>query len=158
MAHVTHYLFRTDLEGPINDMLPRTARFLAVGIVGTLVDLSLFAILNIRIGLPTLTANTLSYSAGIVNNYVLHRHWTFGDRSRQAIGAQFFRFALVSLSALVLNTLLVLFLTPRFETLFADATRAAVLAKICATGAGLGWNFLVSHFWIFREVNREAQS
>ncbi len=116
------------------------SRFLIVGMLGTLIDISLFAALHTWVGAPTLAANTLSYSAGIVNNFVWHRNWTFTDRPRKTTGAQFSQFAIVSLSALMLNNLIVLLLAPSF---------GALVAKICATGVGLGWNFLINNFWTF---------
>jgi putative flippase GtrA len=132
-------------------------RFLAVGMLGTLLDLALFTGLHAWLGVPTLAANTISYSAGIVNNFVLHRYWTFADRARQATGAQFSQFAAVSLSALMLNNLLVLLLAPSFGALFPHAGYDVLAAKICATGAGLGWNFLVNNLWTFRDAPHQVR-
>jgi putative flippase GtrA len=126
-------------------------RFLTVGMLGTLLDIGLFTLLRVQFGVPTLTANTISYSAGIVNNYVLHRLWTFTDRPRKAVGAQFTQFAVVSLSALLLNNLLVALLAPGFAVLFTAPAYGDVLAKVCATGVGLCWNFLANNFWTFRD-------
>jgi putative flippase GtrA len=135
-----------------------TWRFLAVGMLGTIIDLALFTGLHARLGVLTLAANTISYSAGIVNNFGLHRYWTFADRVRQATGAQFSRFAVVSLSALMLNNLLVLLLAPSFGALFPHAGYGALAAKVCATGVGLGWNFLVNNLWTFRDAAPELRA
>ena len=116
-------------------------RFLAVGMLGTFIDLALFAGLHAWLGVPTLAANTLSYGAGIVNNFAWHRCWTFADRARKSGSAQFAQFAAVSLSALLLNNLLVLLLA---------SSCGALVAKLCATGVGLGWNFVVNNLWTFR--------
>jgi putative flippase GtrA len=43
----------------------------------------------------------------------------------------------------------VLLLTLAFAPI-APAVYAGLLAKLCATGVGLAWNFLVNHFWTFR--------
>jgi putative flippase GtrA len=59
------------------------------------------------------------------------------------------QFLLVSLSALLLNTSLVLVLSAAFAPFLAPAS-ASLLAKLSATGAGLAWNFLGNHFWTFR--------
>jgi putative flippase GtrA len=133
-----------------NDSLRSAARFLAVGALGTLVDLGLFTALNLLMGVPALLANTVSYSAGIVNNYLLHRAWTYSSRPKQAASGQFARFAMVSLSALALNNLLVLILTPLFSEFVFLPGGAALLAKLCAIGVGMVWNFLMNHFWVFR--------
>jgi hypothetical protein len=72
-----------------NDTLRRISRFLAVGMLGTLTDMLLFAILHTGLGVPTLVPNTLSYCAGIVNNFLLRRHWTFAQLTHQALDAGF---------------------------------------------------------------------
>jgi len=126
--------------------------------LGTLIDITLFAGLYTWLGAPTLAANTLSYSAGIVNNFVWHRCWTFAHRPPKPTGAQFSQFAVVSLSALMLNNLLVLLLAPSLGTLFAHAGYGTLLAKICATGVGLGWNFFVNNLWTFRDAATELRA
>jgi len=47
----------------------RFLRFLCVGLAGTLLDFGLLALLK-RAGLPTLAVNSLSFSAGVVNNFI----------------------------------------------------------------------------------------
>ena len=48
-----------------------------------------------------------------------------------------------------MRTALVLLLSPALAP-FVPAAYASLLAKLCATGVGLGWNFLGNHFWTFR--------
>ena len=133
-------------------------RFATVGLASTLVDILLFSVFQGAFGVPTLAANTLSYSAGMINSFMLHRRWTFAHRARKAVGAQFSQFAAVSLSALLLNSLLVLWLSPFFGTLFASTVMGAVMAKLCATAVGLGWNFLINSGWTFRDAHDEASA
>lgn len=51
-----------------NKEIERFSRFLTVGAVGTLLDFSLLTLLKLA-GLPTLLANSLSFTAGLVNNF-----------------------------------------------------------------------------------------
>jgi putative flippase GtrA len=132
------------------DILQSAGRFLIVGMLGTLIDVSLFAVLHLLLGAPALAANTLSYSAGILNNYFFHSTWTFASRPRKAARRQFSQFVGVSLSALIANSLIVLLLAPAFGGLFSDPLHGALAAKICATGVGMGWNYLANHLWTFR--------
>lgn len=132
-----------------DDPLRRLARFLAVGLLGTLLDFGLFALLHVRLGWPALAANSLSYGAGIANNYVLHRRWTYQDKSGKSVRLQATQFVAVSLSALALNTAAVLTLAAAFAPFLAPA-HEGLLAKGIATAIGLIWNFLANHFWTFR--------
>lgn len=130
--------------------------YLIVGLLGTLIDVGLFTALHVVLGVPTLAANTTSYSAGIVNNYVLHRYWTYGGRSRKAVGVQFVQFTAVSLSALAVNNLLVLLLAPQLGTLLASPAYGDLMAKACATAVGLCWNYLANNFWTFGDVTMKG--
>jgi putative flippase GtrA len=125
-------------------------RFLIVGMSGTLVDFSLFALFHSQLGMSTLLANTLSYSAGILNNYLLHRFWTFSQRPQREAVKQFSQFVGVSLSALLINNLIVLLFAPSFSELFVQGTIGIYVAKVCAIGFGMVWNFLANHLWTFR--------
>lgn len=132
------------------------ARFLLVGLSGTLVDFSLFAFSHQVLGISALFANTISYSAGILNNFCLNRSWTFAHRPHRGAGVQFSQFAGVSLTALLINTLIVLLLTSAISGLFVEEASGVYLAKVCATGVGVIWNFLANHLLIFRSAPATA--
>jgi putative flippase GtrA len=138
--------------------LRSAARFVIVGMLGTSIDFALFSALNLLLGVPALVANTLSYGAGIANNYVLHRNWTFDLRPRRAMRGQLVQFIGISLSALIANNLLVLWLTPVMNGLFIDPTHGAIAAKIGATAMVMGWNFFANHFWTFRTAGKAFQA
>jgi putative flippase GtrA len=139
-----------------NNTLRCLWRFLAVGTLGTLIDITLFAVLHALFGIPTLSANTISYSAGIVNNFVLHRRWTYDRQVSKTVGVQLSQFVAISLCALMMNNLLVLLLTPPFSSLIAHSGFAALFAKVGATVLGLGWNFFANRFWTFHSAPVKA--
>jgi putative flippase GtrA len=145
----------TITQNPLpHPILHSAVRFALVGLLGTLVDFALFGTLHLAAGLPALPANTLSYSAGIVNNYVFHSRWTFRMRQKNSSAKQFVRFLFASLCALLLNNLVVLLLAPFLHTLLNDASFNSLLAKLCAVGVGMIWNFCASHLWIFQADSR----
>lgn len=127
----------------------RVCRFLTVGLLGTFVDIGLFALLRASFGIDPILANVIAYSAGIINNYVLHRMWTFDDAPPKPIAVQFTQFAVISVSAMVLNTALVLLLSEPFGTFVPSPWYGEMLAKITATAVGAGWNFLANLRWTF---------
>jgi putative flippase GtrA len=133
-----------------NETLSSAARFALIGILGTLVDFSLFSLLHLVLGFPTLPSNSLSYCAGIINNYFFHSKWTFAPRGQQSSRKQFAQFTAISLSALLLNNLVVLLLMPVLSQVVGSAGYSSLAAKLCAVGVGFSWNFLANHLWTFR--------
>lgn len=130
----------------------RFIRFALIGVVGTVVDFTLLIVLKELIGLPTLLANTLSYSAGILNNFTLNRIWTYPDsRTRKAL-VQLLQFVLVSITGLLLNNLIVYGLEQPLGNLVGAADYGYLIAKAAATGLVMVWNFIVNRFWTFGDV------
>jgi putative flippase GtrA len=161
----TNQALRHGLYGEIihnSESLRHLLRFMTVGMLGTLIDVLVFSVLRIRLGLPALMANTVSYSTGTVNNYILHRNWTFANVPRKAFGVQFIQFAAVSLSALALNNFLLMLLEPSFTTLFNASGVSEMAAKACAMSAGMCLSFLLQHTWTFRskceQIKRNEES
>lgn len=99
--------------------------------------MSLFTVLHVLLGVPTLAANTFSYNSGMLNNYVLHRRWTWAGRSQRAASAQFAQFFLVNVAALALNNALVLLLAHPFSSMLAYPGPGDLVAKLFATGVSM---------------------
>lgn len=119
----------------------RLARFAAVGLVNTSLDIGLFWMLTTLVGIPILIANTGSYSAGAINSFVLNKYWTFGDiQQRDPMGRQFIRFLLFNLMGLAVSSLLIWLIVHIIPSL---------LAKVIATAGTLLWNYLISKSLVY---------
>lgn len=127
----------------------RFARFLTVGALGTFLDFGLLALLK-AIGLPTLFANSLSFTAGVANNFTLNSRWTFADRLRGNWRGQFVQFLIVSLIGLAFNNAIVLLLEVPLGAWIGDAAWGYAPAKVIATGAVVFWNYFANRNWTFR--------
>ena len=132
--------------------LKRFIQYLLVGLSGTLLDFALLVVLKHFGGLPTLPANLISYSCGIVNNYLLSRYWVYPEARNSQTGRQLLRFVTVSLVGLALNNLLVLGLEGPFGSILHNAAYGYLPAKLLATGVGLLWNYFANRVWTFGEV------
>ena len=86
-----------------------------------------------------LIANVLSYSIGILHNYLLTRLWVYPETKNQQSAVQLLQFCLISLVGLALNNLLVWFLEPLFGQFVGDYSYLP--AKFVATAFVLIWNF-----------------
>lgn len=133
-----------------NKEIERFSRFLAVGAVGTLLDFSLLTLLKLA-GLPTLLANSLSFTAGLVNNFTWNRLWTFGDAIQPDWRRQLVQFTAVSLVGLALNNLIVLSLEGIFGTMLGQPDWGYLPAKVIATGVVVFWNYFANCMWTFKK-------
>lgn len=130
-----------------NPETSRMLRFMTVGLSGTLVDFAALALLKEVVLLPTLLANTLSFSAGLVNNFTWNRLWTFADARNDNITRQFIQFASVSLVGLLMNNLILLLLENPLDAIIGNY--GYIPAKIIATGLVFVWNFTANRYWTF---------
>lgn len=142
-----------DSYQPASRERQRVGRFLVVGASGTALDFVLLTLLKAA-GLATLPANTLSFSAGIVNNFLLNRWWTYADARAKSVGVQFGQFALVSLIGLLLNNGIMLLLEAPLGSLLNGASWSYLLAKILATAVVIVWNFVANRYWTFNDAPR----
>lgn len=140
----------TTLSTPLpKQEVTRFARFLTVGAVGTLLDFSILTLLKLA-GFPTLVANSLSFTAGLLNNFTWNRLWTFSDTVKADWRRQLAKFTLVSLVGLVLNNLIVLSLENVFGNLLGQPQWGYLPAKVIATGVVVFWNYFANRTWTFK--------
>ena len=129
--------------------IQRFSRFLAVGAVGTFLDFSLLTLLKLA-GLPTLFANTFSFTAGLINNFTWNRLWTFQDAPPTDWRRQLVQFTAVSLIGLALNNIIVLSLEELLGVMLGQPEWGFLPAKAVATGAVVFWNYFANRKWTFR--------
>jgi putative flippase GtrA len=139
-----------------NQEIERISRFLAVGAVGTVLDFSLLTLLKLA-GMPTLPANSFSFTAGLLNNFTWNRLWTFHDGAQTNWRKQFTQFALISIVGLALNTLIVLSLESPLGNMLGQPEWGYLPAKVMATGIMVFWNYFANRMWTFRK-QESAQS
>lgn len=122
--------------------LVQFVKFSLVGTSNTLVDFAVFSVLLYGFGLHYLSANVASFTTATTWSYILNRRWTFRARHGK-VHVQYFKFILVSIVGLGLNTLILFLLVER-------AHLAKIIAKALAVLIVLGWNFPINRHWTFR--------
>lgn len=130
--------------------LQRFTRFLTVGALGTFLDFGLLTLLK-AFGLPTLVANSASFTAGVINNFTWNRLWTFADAKGSDWRKQLAQFLLVSLAGLALNNAIVLLLEAPLGQLFDQPDYGYLPAKVIATGVVVFWNYFANRYWTFND-------
>jgi len=146
--------------------ITRFLKFATVGVIGTVVD---FGVLNLLIqlaGLSKLWANTCSFTAAVISNFVWNRLWTFPESRERPLLSQLSQFALVNVFGLAINQAIFLgldrfvlgeagMLAAPMSSLasalgIAHFTLAFNLAKAVAIMIVLFWNFGANRLWTYR--------
>ena len=144
----------------------RFLKFATVGVIGTVVD---FGVLNLLIqlaGMSKLWANTCSFTAAVISNFVWNRLWTFPESRERPLLSQLSQFTLVNVIGLAVNQAIFLGLdrfvlgeagmlaTPMSSLAsglgIAHFTLAFNLAKAVAIMIVLFWNFGANRLWTYR--------
>jgi putative flippase GtrA len=107
--------------------------FFLIGCFSTLIDIGLLYVFTEYAGLWYIYSATVSYSCGMIVNFLLNKYLNFRDTSRNYL-RQFFFFALVSMSSLAL-TLGVLYLAVEICSI------NYLLGKILAVIIAFFWNY-----------------
>lgn len=119
-------------------------KFSIVGASNTAVDLIVFFSLWF-VGVPSLSAQVLSYSAGMINSFFWNRSWTFQAKGRVEAG-EVLRFLIVNIAGLSISAAL----------LSISSGQPLFISKMIATFAGMAVTFIGSRFWVFRSNRRKS--
>jgi putative flippase GtrA len=122
---------------------PRSlATFLCVGGAATVAHYLVMALL-MRAGLPAVPASGAGFVLSALLNYLLNEQLTFHSSTARRITAP--RFALVALTGLLLNHLLLRWLIQGLST---------VPAQLLTTTGVIVWNYCIHGAWTFRSRRR----
>jgi putative flippase GtrA len=132
----------TSVPGVLRTPARRQAfRFCVVGLLGTLVNLAVYATLLAETGLAPLLAASGGFLVAVTHNHLLNRVWTFEDRSARYL-PQGARFLVISLAALAINLAVL-------RTLLA-AGLGHLPAQVLGIGAATPAGFLGNRAWTFK--------
>jgi putative flippase GtrA len=130
--------------------LRRFVKFAIVGAVGTVLDFGVLNLLILVAGLPKFWANTCSFAAGSLNNFLGNRFWSFPESKERPFLRQFGQFLVVGGAGWVLNQ--AIFLGLSNYVFAAWGTLGFNLAKAVAVAVVLFWNFGINRIWTYRGI------
>ncbi|WP_300902879.1 GtrA family protein [uncultured Clostridium sp.] len=116
-------------------------KFGFVGVLNTLINWIIFAILNIC-GVYYLVSNFIAYIVATINSYIWNSKWVFkykGERRNETI----IKFIVLNLIGLVLNTSILYLLVDKL--LFNK-----LIALIITTLIVMVINYIVNKIWVFK--------
>lgn len=122
-------------------------KFALVGVLNTLIDFVVYALLT-TIGVNYILAQWISYSAGILNSYVMNRKWTF-ERKEKSSKREVISFVIVNLITLSLTSFLLTVLYNKWGV-------ALLLSKLLITIVSVGINFIGTKLFVFTTKNERG--
>ncbi len=151
-------------------------KFQCVGVVNFLVDLGVFTLLHTALGWGVGIANTVSYSCGIVNSFLLNRYWTFKMHltfftvytlhTRQGktvrirfLSPDFMKFILINVLGWGVNTLAMVILVNGYSlTAKSMGVLENFVPKLIATAFSFTINFAGSKLLVFRDSRKTDEA
>lgn len=146
--------FRKFFSGDTENTFIQFFRYLFVGGLATVVDWGLsyllFRFVFHEHHAYAVIANSASFVAGLVVNYVISTFWIFKNSNVKSRLTEFLVFAAIGLVGLLMT----IGITEFFEWWLSDKTSAfQILAKIVATGASFFWNFFARKIILYTKKN-----
>ncbi|NLT08373.1 MAG: GtrA family protein [Ruminococcus sp.] len=123
-------------------------RYLFVGGLATVVDWGVSFLLFKYVFHEhyAVAANSISFVAGLIVNYVISTFWIFRNSKVESKLVEFLGFAAIGLVGLLMT----MGITKLFEIWLADRTSLyQILAKIVSTAAAFFWNFFARKILLF---------
>jgi len=111
-----------------------------VGFTGLLIDFAITFLLREKAKINQYVANSLGFSAAVVSNFLLNKHWTFTDTNPDVV-QQFSKFLLISIGGLLINNGIIYLLRQR-NINFYFAKAVAIIVVVL-------WNFIMNYNYAF---------
>lgn len=153
--------------------LTRFLKFSVVGALGAVVDFGTFNLLSTVLGVWSLAASVVSFSAAVSSNFLWNRVWVYPDSRAKPVASQAFQFALVNLVGLLIRTpvfalseapltRLAAGLLPRLPGFSGPLAALAARTPPAVAGSNLAlalavvivlfWNFGANRLWTYSDV------
>jgi putative flippase GtrA len=153
--------------------LVRFLKFCVVGVIGAVVDFGTFNLLANIIGIWSVLASMMSFTAAVISNFLWNRYWTYPDSRSKKVSSQALQFAIVSAIGLAIRTPLFAFTEPALIRLSSEwiprageiltrlpdpieALSPVVIGRNLALALAvvvvLFWNFGINRFWTYSDV------
>lgn len=117
-------------------------KFCVVGFSGMVIDFGTTWLLKEKIGANKYIANSTGFILAATSNYIWNRFWTFQSENEH-ITSEYLTFIIISVAGLVLNNLLIYFLTDKMKFNF-------YFSKLIAIGVVTLWNFIMNFLITFK--------
>lgn len=126
----------------INEGVNKFVKFGLVGVLNTLINWIIFAVLNF-VGVYYIIANVIAYVIATINSYIWNSRWVFkykGEDKKETTT----KFILLNLVGLALNTMILYLLVDLIGL-------NKLIALVITTVIVMVINYIVNKIWVFKE-------
>lgn len=141
----------------------RFLKFMAVGVIGAIVDFGIMNLFSKLFGMSLVIAGTISFICAIFSNFIWNRFWTYPDSRSRPISRQLVMFFVVNVAGLAIRLPILHYLEPPMRSFFAGLSlnllTPVFLGKnftlAVAVGVVMLWNFFVNRYWTYNDIDKE---
>ncbi len=135
-------------------------RFGMVGTLNTLIDVitlnMLLLLFPTRNANQLLVYNTLAYTLGAMNSYILNKQWTF-KLKRSVNSGEVLRFAIMTLMSIACNDITIWLAARMLHPLIHNNLLWANISKLSAITVTFLFSYFGMRIWVFAIVKGERQ-
>ncbi len=118
------------------------SKFSVVGAFNTVIDFSVFFILNDIVGIGFIFAHICAFFVALANSFVFNALWTFKNLKRDQLVKQISAFIVIGLIGLMLSTLTI-YIAGLYTNVY--------IAKVLAMFVSFSWNYIGSWLFVFKD-------
>jgi len=139
----------------------RFIKFALVGLTGTAVDFGVMNLLRLVAGLPLIWAQGISFSAAVINNFLLNRLWTYPEVRDKPAAWQLIQFFIINIVGITIRTPLIAWLDQIILNLLIEMDVSIgidnfILSQNLALAVSVSiimlWNYFANRYWTFKNT------
>ena len=141
----------------------RFYKFLAVGIISSIVDFGLMNIFTLIFKLPLVSAQAISFIIAVINSFLWNHYWTYPESRTKSPIQKFLQFLVVNIIGIGIRTLSIpwfdkiifRFLTNKnIDLLLSKQVVSQNLFLAIAVVIVMMWNFFINRIWTFNDIDK----
>jgi putative flippase GtrA len=143
----------------------RFLKFMAVGVIGAVVDFGIMNLFSKLFGMILTWAGTISFICAILSNFLWNRYWTYPDSRSRPIAKQLAMFFIVNVAGLAIRLPILHFLEIPMRRLFEQLSVNIPLTPeflgknitlAVAVFVVMLWNFFVNRYWTYNDIDKKV--
>lgn len=126
-----------------NKIFKQLFKFSIIGVLNTLINLAVLYILTEFFGIYYIISAIIAFLFAVTNSFLLNKTWTFNEKLIYKTKSKYVKFLSVTISALIVNLILLYVLVEYFNIYYMIAQIFGVLSNFII-------NFLGNKLWTFK--------